>query len=181
MPVNADERSEIAASVAAHAELGPQYDAAVAEGLVERIGAEIDKRIDARLRNPGQQAQAAQPSPPPTPMPSHPMPGHAGPPLLMPHLMQQQMPAAPPQQPILQQPPQVPAHRSAGATVAGTILALGSMGLGVGATAVVASHDAGSFAKTVMVLLIWVAIVIVNGVHARFYWRPDEPPHARKG
>lgn len=172
--------------MAAHAELGPQYDAAVAEGLVERIGAEIDKRIDARLRSPGHPAQAAQPSPPPTAMPSHPMPshpmaGHAVPPLLMPHLMQQQMPAAPPQQPILQQPPQAPERRSAGATVAGTILALGSMGLGVGATAVVANHDASSFAKTVMVLLIWVAIVIVNGVHARFYWRPDEPPHARKG
>jgi hypothetical protein len=176
--VNADEHSEIAASVAAHAELGPQYDAAVAEGLVERIGAEIDKRIDARLRNPGHPAQAAAPSPPPTPMPSHPMPGRTVPPL-MPYPMQQQMPAAPAQQPILQQPPQVPAHRGAGATIAGTILALGSMGLGVGATAVVASHDASSFAKTVMILLIWVAIVIVNGLHARFYWRPDGPPPRR--
>lgn len=179
--MNADERSEIAASVAAHAELGPQYDAAVAEGLVERIAAEIDKRVDARLRNAGHPAQAAQPSPPPPPMPSHPMPGHAVPPLLMPHLMQQQMPSGPAQQQILQQRQQVPAHRSTGATIAGMILALGSMGLGVGATAVVASHDAGSFAKTVMILLIWVAIVIVNGVHARFYWRPDEPHHEGKG
>lgn len=159
--------------MAAHAELGPQYDAAVAEGLVERIGAEIDKRIDARLRSPG---QPTQPSPPPAPMPSR-----AVPPLLMPHLMQQQMPSAPPPQQILQQPQQVPAHRSTGATIAGMFLALGSMGLGVGATAVVASHDANSFAKTLMILLIWVAIVIVNGVHARFYWRPDEPPRAGKG
>ena len=31
--MNADERQEIAASVAAHAELGPRYDGAVAEGL----------------------------------------------------------------------------------------------------------------------------------------------------
>jgi hypothetical protein len=49
--VNANE--EITASVAAHAELGPRYDGAVAEGLVERIGDEIDRRIDARL-GPGQ-------------------------------------------------------------------------------------------------------------------------------
>jgi len=45
-----DERDEIAASVAAREELGPDYDKAVAEGLVERIGEEIDKRVDARVR-----------------------------------------------------------------------------------------------------------------------------------
>src|SRR5215469_18438623 len=58
--VNVNERDEISASVAAHAELGPRYDTAVAEGLVERIGDEIDKRIDARL---GGQAGPAQPQP----------------------------------------------------------------------------------------------------------------------
>jgi hypothetical protein len=47
--VNVNEREEIAASVAAHAELGSRYDGAVAEGLVERIGDEIDRRIDERL------------------------------------------------------------------------------------------------------------------------------------
>lgn len=40
-----DHRDEIAASVAAHQDLGPGYDRAVAEGLVERIGAEIDHRV----------------------------------------------------------------------------------------------------------------------------------------
>src|SRR3954451_9209234 len=44
-----DPEAEIRASVGAHADLGPGYEDAVAEGLVERIGAEIDKRIDARL------------------------------------------------------------------------------------------------------------------------------------
>jgi VIT1/CCC1 family predicted Fe2+/Mn2+ transporter len=43
-------RNDIAAAAAAHHELGRDYDDAVAEGLVDRIGAEIDKRIDARLR-----------------------------------------------------------------------------------------------------------------------------------
>ena len=64
MRVNVNERDEITASVAAHAELGARYDSAVAEGLVERIGEEIDKRIDARLG--GQQAQGnrAPASPP---------------------------------------------------------------------------------------------------------------------
>jgi hypothetical protein len=42
-------REEVQASAGAHRDLGSGYDAAVAEGLVERIGEEIDKRIDARL------------------------------------------------------------------------------------------------------------------------------------
>jgi hypothetical protein len=42
-------RDDIAAAAAAHHELGRDYDGAVAEGLIERIGAEIDKRVDARL------------------------------------------------------------------------------------------------------------------------------------
>jgi hypothetical protein len=42
-------REEVRASAAAHQDLGPGYDAAVAEGLVERIGDEIDRRIDTRL------------------------------------------------------------------------------------------------------------------------------------
>src|ERR1700737_2627196 len=60
-----DHEAEIRASVAAHADLGPGYDDPVAEGLVERIGAEIDKRIDARLgqfgapRAPGYQEPGA--------------------------------------------------------------------------------------------------------------------------
>ncbi|HEV2260429.1 MAG TPA: hypothetical protein VGS06_45565 [Streptosporangiaceae bacterium] len=42
-------RDEVRASAAAHGDLGPGYDTAVAEGLVERIGEEIDRRVDARL------------------------------------------------------------------------------------------------------------------------------------
>jgi hypothetical protein len=43
-------RNEIAAAAAAHHELGRDYDDAVAESLIDRIGAEIDKRVDARMR-----------------------------------------------------------------------------------------------------------------------------------
>jgi hypothetical protein len=63
-----DNREEIAASVAAHLDLGPRYDQAVAEGLVERIGDEIDKRVAAELdrsldvqrRRPGRRPWAAR-------------------------------------------------------------------------------------------------------------------------
>src|SRR3984957_5369673 len=47
--MSSDHETEIRAAVAAPGDLGPGYEDAVAEGLVERIGAEIDKRIDARL------------------------------------------------------------------------------------------------------------------------------------
>jgi hypothetical protein len=46
-----DRRDEIAASAAALQDLGPGYDQALAEGLVERIGAEIDQRITAEIDN----------------------------------------------------------------------------------------------------------------------------------
>jgi len=57
-------RDEVAASAAAHRDLGPGYDTAVAEGLVERIGEEIDRRVDARLFG---RMQAPAPAPAPRP------------------------------------------------------------------------------------------------------------------
>jgi hypothetical protein len=154
VPVNADEREEIAASVAAHAELGPRYDAALAEGLVERIGDEIDKRVDARLR------MGQQPHQEPVQRQGHPSPGHQ----IVPPGYQ----GAPGGQPVragqgTAQPPV--ARRSNGVT--GIILGLGSMGLGVGATAVVASHQANSFAQVLMILLIWAAIAVINVAYSQ--------------
>ena len=59
-------RNDIAAAAAAHHELGRDYDSAVAEGLIERIGAEIDQRVDARLgavsRGSGSAAEVSQAS-----------------------------------------------------------------------------------------------------------------------
>jgi hypothetical protein len=49
-------REDIAATGAAHRELGPGFEEGLAEGLVERIGAEIDKRVDARLGQRGNSA-----------------------------------------------------------------------------------------------------------------------------
>ena len=62
-------QEDIVAAAAAHRDLGRDYDDAVAEGLVERIGAEIDKRIDARLnlapppRRRGRLRPTGQPGP----------------------------------------------------------------------------------------------------------------------
>jgi hypothetical protein len=63
-------REEVQASAAAHRDLGSGYDMAVAEGLVERIGEEIDKRVDARLFG-----QLRQPAPRPR---REPVPGRVG-------------------------------------------------------------------------------------------------------
>lgn len=40
---------EIAASVGAYRDLGAAYDDSIAAGLVERIGAEVDRRVDERV------------------------------------------------------------------------------------------------------------------------------------
>jgi len=50
--------------------------------------------------------------------------------------------------------------------VATTITALGSMALGVGATAIV-SQGSNSGAQAIMVLLIWAAIAVINIAYAR--------------
>jgi 2-oxoisovalerate dehydrogenase E2 component (dihydrolipoyl transacylase) len=60
--------------------------------------------------------------------------------------------------------PAVP-RRSNGVT--GMILGLGSMGLGVGATAVVVSHHVAAGAAVFMVLLIWLAIAVINIAYSR--------------
>ena len=118
-----DQRDEITASVAAHQELGPRYDAAVAEGLVERIGEEIDKRVDARLRATNQQAPAT--------------------------------------------PPAAPPAIQARGTSSGLALGIVSLIFGTGATSVVLSNAGNAIAETLMVLLIWTAIAVINVANAR--------------
>jgi len=117
-------REEVQASAAAHRDLGSGYDAAVAEGLVERIGEEIDRRVDARLfghmHAPARRPRRAQ------------VPGRLG--------------AAP------------------------VFLALGSMGIGIGATAAVlhpALPGQVSAGQAVLIALIWIVIGVVNVAYAR--------------
>ena len=178
--MDSDHEAEIRASVGAHHDLGPEWDDAVAEGLVERIGAEIDKRIEAQLRRYGapfgppfgvpgtaqapaapetaEPVESAAPRGYPTPPGYLPggYPGYPGypAPMLVPGY-QAQVPQA------------RPTSRSAGQhSVAMTVIALGSMTLGVAATAIVA-HAPNGGGQAVVVLLIWAAIAIVNIAYAR--------------
>jgi hypothetical protein len=58
-------RNDIAAAAAAHRELGIGYDDAVAESLIDRIGAEIDKRVEAKLGTRPQSARSLREAVPP--------------------------------------------------------------------------------------------------------------------
>ena len=108
-------RDEIGAAVAAHSELGRDYDHAVAEGLIDRIGAEVDRRVDARLSGASRRALRG---------------GRPG-------------------------------------TFATLVMGLGSMGLGVGATAVVLSDGHNMGAASFMVVVIWAAIAVINVMFGR--------------
>jgi hypothetical protein len=57
--MNSPRDEEIAASVGAHRDLGPQYDDAIAAGLIERIGAEVDRRVDERVAQHQDAARSA--------------------------------------------------------------------------------------------------------------------------
>jgi hypothetical protein len=171
--MSSDPEAEIRASVGAHSDLGPGYEDAVAEGLVERIGAEIDKRIEARLaQTPGHQGPAA----PAGAQPGVPAPagvaGAAGPagaasadgPAGYPAYQGYLGPVLPPGY-QLGPPPTRPSQLGA-RHVAATITALGSMAMGVAATAIVA-HTSTLGGQGFIILLIWVAIAIINVAYAR--------------
>ncbi len=124
-------KDDITAAAAAHQELGPYFDGAVAESLVERIGAEIDKRVDARMGGPAPAERRSRPVARPA--------DSSG-------LSPLNWPAA--------------------------ILALGSMGLGIGATAVVLNPGSGGGATGTrgeigLAVLIWIIICIINVANAR--------------
>ena len=151
-----DPEAEIRASVGAHADLGPGYEDAVAEGLVERIGAEIDKRIDARL---AQTSAAGAPGPA--------APAGAADPAGYPGFQGYQGYLGPVLPPGYQLgPPPVRPSQVGARNVATTITALGSVALGVAATAIV-SYAGSLGGQGFIILLIWVAIAIINVAYAR--------------
>ena len=165
--MSSDPEAEIRASVGAHADLGPGYEDAVAEGLVERIGAEIDKRIEARLAQTG---AAGAPGPAPgVPGPTGAAgPAGAGGPAGYPGFQGGYQGYLGPVLPPGYQPGPPPARPSpAGArNVATTITALGSVALGVAATAIVSSAG-GLGGQGFIIVLIWLAIAIINVAYAR--------------
>src|SRR5438034_1039989 len=174
--MSSDPEAEIRASVGAHADLGPGYEDGVAEGLVERIGAEIDKRIDARLAQTGA-AGAPGPAPgyqgpaaPAGAQPGVPAPagaaGAAGPAGYPAYQGYQGYlgPVLPPGYQL--GPPPVRPSQVGARNVATTITALGSMAMGVAATPIVAHADRVG-GQGFIILLIWLAIAIINVAYAR--------------
>jgi hypothetical protein len=157
--MSSDPEAEIRASVGAHADLGPGYEDAVAEGLVERIGVEIDKRIDARLAQTGAAGAPGSAAPAGAA-------GAAGP-AGYPGFQGHQGYLGPVLPPGYQLgPPPVRPSQVGARNVATTITALGSVALGVAATAIVSS--AGSLGgRGFIILVIWVAIAIINVAYAR--------------
>ena len=55
---------DLRAAAETHKELGPEYRDAVLESFVERVGREIDARVDARLAQGAVRPVASQPAPP---------------------------------------------------------------------------------------------------------------------
>jgi hypothetical protein len=160
--MSSDPEAEIRASVGAHADLGPGYEEAVAEGLVERIGAEIDKRIDARLAQTG-----AAGAPAPAGAAGAGGPAGAEGPAGYPGYQGYQGYLGPVLPPGYQLgPPPARPSQVSGRNVAATITALGSMAMGVAATAIVA-HTGNIGGQGFIILLIWVAIAIINVAYAR--------------
>jgi hypothetical protein len=137
--VDQQARDEIAASGAAHRELGPGYDDAVAEGLVERIGVEIDKRVDARLAQYG-----GQPAP------------HVPP-------AQHTAPTAQHSAPPAQRSPDGQVSPAAHPPWSVVVLALGSMLMGTLASAAVLNSGGGGS----VVALVWIVIAVINVAYAR--------------
>ena len=160
--MSSDPEAEIRASVGAHADLGPGYEEAVAEGLVERIGAEIDKRIDARLAQTG-----AAGAPAPARAAGAGGPAGADGPAGYPGYQGYQGYLGPVLPPGYQLgPPPARPSQVSGRNVAATVTALGSMAMGVAATAIVA-HTGNIGGQGFIILLIWVAIAIINVAYAR--------------
>ena len=160
--MSSDPEAEIRASVGAHADLGPGYEDAVAEGLVERIGAEIDKRIDARLAQTGAAGAPGSAAPAGAAGAA----GAAGP-AGYPGFQGHQGYLGPVLPPGYQLGPSPVRPSQVGArNVATTITALGSVALGVAATAIV-SHAGSLGGRGLIILLVWVAIAIINVAYAR--------------
>jgi hypothetical protein len=128
-----DRDEEIAASVGAHRDLGPAYDDAIAAGLVERIGAEVDRRVDERISQYERYGRPAA--------------GRVG----------DSEPAASQPAPHAQHLPAVQAGRQISWQQAS--LALGSMVIGAITSATInTAHGNGTWP----IIVVWIAIVVIN-------------------
>jgi hypothetical protein len=135
---------ELRAAAEVNQELGPDYRDAVLESFLDKVGREIDARVDARLNGP--------PAPRPYPPQQQYQP-------------QQQYPLQPAQQHATPPPAPGEGHHRDNRPF---ILAIVTTALGIPLTAIVASLNQGSAgAEFAMLLVIWAAIAIINVVFNR--------------
>ena len=141
---------ELRAAAEVNQELGPDYRDAVLESFLDKVGREIDARVDARLNGP--------PAPPPYPPQQY--------------QQQQQYPLQPAQQHAT--PPPAPGERPHRDNRP-FILAIVTTALGIPLTAIVATTNSNSNgngngsagAEFAILLVIWAAIAVINVVYAR--------------
>jgi hypothetical protein len=151
-----DRQAEIAASVAALADLGPGYDQALAEGLVERIGADIDERIAAQI---GHRVTAEVDSRILTQLDQY-----AG--------CRHQRRRA--RRMIRAERRMIQAERADHSSRPAIALALGSMLVALAVTAIVLKGSPDG-AEIMLAALIWVIVGVINVVHA-LHKSPQQPP-----
>ena len=131
---------EVRAAAEVHDELGPNYRDAVIESFLEKVGREIDARVDERVGRSAPQAQR-QPQPPQQPWPQTQYPPQAG--------------FGAPQPYVAQAPVQAHQHRFAGSSFA---LAIASLVFGIPISAIVLANGAGLGGLAIA----WLGIAIVN-------------------
>jgi hypothetical protein len=153
---------EIRASAAAHRDLGPLYEGAVAEGLVERIGEEIDRRINVRLGTASATTASANATAVNTAMASLAAArGRRARARALAALAIAQAGG-----PTAQAQAQV-AENSSRLGFAHVALALGSMILAMAATGILVSGDHGEHTSAVLVGFVWAVIAAINIAYAR--------------
>jgi hypothetical protein len=131
---------EVRAAAEVHDELGPNYRDAVIESFLEKVGREIDARVDERVGRSAPQPQR-QPQPPQQQWPQTQYPPQAG--------------FGAPQPYTAQPPAQAHQHRFAGSSFA---LAIASLVFGIPITAIVLANGAGLGGLAIA----WLGIAIVN-------------------
>jgi hypothetical protein len=151
--MDTQQKTEIAASLGAYSTLGPGYDHAVAEGLVERIGEEIDRRVAAEVERKLAEADAE---------------GDGGAalelePVHCRHSRRQQRRA---RRQVLRADAAIRARRST------NWLALGTMSIGTVLTMIILLSDRNDgggpgFGALLLTAFVWVGIVAINVAHGR--------------
>lgn len=128
---------ELRAAAEVHSELGPDYRDHVVESFLDKVGREIDARVDARLNG-------ARPQPQYPPQPQY--------------GQQQFAPQPPPQQQVARQP----RDHSLALAIVSMALGVPLTAIVLGLT----NQESGSVSFAVL-LVVWISIAVINVSHNR--------------